>query len=189
MASIHYIIHHLIHSTCHPFTLSSIQHVINSPCHPFTMSSIHHVTDSPCHPYAMSFIHLVIGPISSFYLQVTIPEELHQKEFLVPLETTLARGASTLGKILLYLFFLCYLPLLLAPSNPPHSTINNIFPIAGAAKTYLYQRPLNYSTNLISNHGRNYVFALVVFDFILILNLVMPKINYITVVYSFLLIL
>ena len=53
------------------------------------MSSIHHLGQSPCHP----------GPLSSCHPQVTRPEELSQKVFLILLETTVARGASTPGQI------------------------------------------------------------------------------------------
>ena len=52
-------------------------------------------------------------------IQVTRPEEFNLKDFLVLLMTTLTKGASTLGQILLSFFCLCYLPLLLAPSDPP----------------------------------------------------------------------
>ena len=180
--------HSVISSPCHPVTLSSIHPAINShltccpfsmsssqdhgPCHPFTMSSIHRLSQSPCHS----------GPISSYHPQVTRPEEFNQKEFLVLLETTLARGASTLGKILLSLFCLCYLPLLLALSA------HNIFPTAGAAKTYLYCRPLNYF-NLGYNHGRHYssLCSCCVW-FYSNIDLVMPKIISISVLCSLLLI-
>ena len=117
--------HPVINSPCHPVTLSSIHPAINShlpcrpftfsssldhgPCHPFTMSSIQRLSQSPCHS----------GSISSYHFQVTRPEDLNQKEFPVLLEITLARGASTLGQILLSLFCLCYLPLLLESSDPP----------------------------------------------------------------------
>ena len=58
------------------------------------------------------------GLISSYDPQVTRPEEFNQKVFLVLLETTLARVASTLGQILLSLFVLCHHSLLLAPFDP-----------------------------------------------------------------------
>ena len=132
-------IHH--HGPCHPFMSSSHQFtmpsshlIIHSPCHQFTltMSSIHHAIQlgSWSLPFIYHVIHSLFtsqspshsDPISSYHPgwgQVTRPEELNHKEFLVLLETTLARGASTLGQILLSLFCLCYLPLLLAPSDPP----------------------------------------------------------------------
>ena len=69
--------------------MSSIHHVRHFPCQPFTMSSIHHVTHAPCQP----------GHISPCHPQVTRPEELNQKVFLVLLEHTVARGASTPGQI------------------------------------------------------------------------------------------
>ena len=136
--------HHVIHLPCKPVTISFIHNVINSPCHTVTLSSIHPAINSrlpchpftmsssqdhgPCHPFTMSSIHRLSqspwhsGPISSYHPQVTRPEELNQKEVLVLLETTLARFARTLGQILLSLFCLCYLPLLLAPSDLHSST-------------------------------------------------------------------
>ena len=71
------------HGPGHPFTMSSFHHLGQS-CHPFTISG-----QSPCHP----------GPLSSCHPQVTRPEELSQKVFLILLETTVARGASTPGQI------------------------------------------------------------------------------------------
>lgn len=53
------------------------------------MSTIHHVSHSPC----------PLGHISPCHPQVTRPEELNQKVFLVLLEHTVARGASTPGQI------------------------------------------------------------------------------------------
>ena len=61
---------HVVHSPCHPCTVSlvhhvtnspswstpSINHAIHSPFHQFNMSSIHHVIRTPCHPFAMSSI-------------------------------------------------------------------------------------------------------------------------------------
>ena len=58
----------------------------HGPCHPFTVSSICRLSQSPCHSVL----------ISSYHPQVMRPGELHQKEFLFLLETTLARVASTL---------------------------------------------------------------------------------------------
>ena len=83
----------IIHSPCHQFTLTMSSSQDHGPCHPFTMSSIHRLSQSPCHS----------GPILSYYPQGTRPGELNQKEFLLLLETIfpLARGASTLGQILL----------------------------------------------------------------------------------------
>ena len=118
-------IHHVINSLCHPATISSTHPDLNShlPCHPFTMSS--NQDHGPCHPFSMPSIHRFSqsphhsDSISSCHPQVTRPEELNQKVFLVLLETTLARGASTLGQILLSLFCMSYIFLLLAPYDPP----------------------------------------------------------------------
>ena len=140
--------HHVIHLPCQPVTMSFIHNAINSPCHPVPLSSIHPAINShlpchpfimsssqdhgPCHPFTMPSIHRLSqspchsGPISSYHPQVTRPEELNQKEVLVLLETTLARVASTLGQILLFLFCLFYIPLLLALlPTLPHSTAYN----------------------------------------------------------------
>ena len=95
------------HLPCHPVRI--MVHAIHFPCHPFSMPSIHRFSQSPYHS----------DSISSYHPQVTRPEELNQKVFLVLLETTLARGASTLGQILLSLFCMSYIFLLLAPSDPP----------------------------------------------------------------------
>ena len=54
-------IYHVIHSPCHPVTLSSIHYVIHSLCHPFTMSSIHYVIHSPCQPFTNSSINMSSG--------------------------------------------------------------------------------------------------------------------------------
>ena len=116
-------IHHVIQSPCHQFTMSSSPD--HGPCHPFTMSSIHCLSQSPCHS----------GPISSYHPQVMRPEELNQKVFLVLLETTVARGASS--------FFSC--AIFSSCSHPPtlpHSTANKHLPYSWSSYD-LFVRPLN----------------------------------------------
>ena len=116
----------------------------HGPCHPFTMSSIYRLSQSPFHS----------GPISSYHPQVTRPEELNQKVFLVLLETTLARGAS--------------------PFFP-------VLPFPSACTLWSYHIPLLEQLwhicikYILTNLVLDLVFDLVVFDSILILNIVMPK--------------
>ena len=122
-------IHNVINSPYHKVTLSSIHPAINShlPCHTFTMSSSQ--DHGPCHSFTMSSIHRLSqspshsGPISSYHPQVMRPEELNQKEVLVLLETTLARGRSSSP------FFSC--ATFTSCSHHPtltHSTANNHLP-------------------------------------------------------------
>ena len=115
-------IHNIINSPCHTVTLSSYHPAINShwPCHPFIMSSSQ--DHGPCHPFTVSASRHVTQALSH---HIT-PRWRDQKEVLVLLETTLARVASTLGQILLFLFCLFYIPLLLALlPTLPHSTAYN----------------------------------------------------------------
>ena len=177
-------IHHAIQTPYHPFTLPSIHtyHVIHSPCHPVRIMV--HAIHLPCHPFTVSASRNVIQalshPITPRWLDL---RSLTRKSSSSCWRPPWWGAPAPWGRSSSPFFACATFPSCLHPPTLPHSTANNIFLTAGAAKTYLFWRPLNYS-NLGSNHGRNYSsLALVVFDSILILNLVMPKINSISVVW------
>ena len=146
--------HLIIHSPCHQFTLtmSSIHHVIQLGS--WSMPSIYHVIHSPSQPVTMSFrSYLIISPPAGARWQDL--KSLTRKSSSSCWRPPWRGAPSPLGRSSSPFFACATFPSCSHPPTLPHSTANNIFPRAGAAKTYLYWRPLNYS-NLGSSHGRNY---------------------------------
>ena len=101
---------HAIH-LCHPVTMSFICHVIQSPCLSFTRQSNHHVIQSPCHPVTMPSIYHAINshsPCHPFTMSSS-QDDCPCHPFTMSYIHHLSQSPCHSG----------YLPLLLAPSDPP----------------------------------------------------------------------
>ena len=167
MLASHQVNHSLyfVYIPCHRFTMLSIYH--HGPCNPF-MSSSHHVIYLPWQPVTMSFIHDVINSLCH---PVTISSSHHDIQTLShPITPRWWDRRSLTRKSSLS----CWRPSSIQLEQLWHICIEHLW-------TILILDLVRAETIL--------VFGVVVFDSILILNLVMPKINCIFVVYSFLLIL
>ena len=149
-------IRHAIQWPYHPFTLASIHtyHVVHSPGHPVRIMV--HAIHLPCHPFIVFASHHVIQALSHVINPRWQDLRSLTRKSSLSCWTPPWRGAPAPWGWSSSPFFACATsPSCSHPPTLPHSTADNIFHTAGAAKTYLYSRPLNYS-NLRSNHGRHY---------------------------------
>ena len=164
--------YHVVHSPCHPVRI--MVHAIHLPCHPFTVSASHHVIPALSHP---------ITPRWRDLRSLTRKSSLScWRPPWLGAPATRTRSSSP------------FLPVL--PSPPACTLWPSSIPLPITSSLQLEQLrsicikdlKICLILNLIMVKAI-LVFAIVVFDSVLILSLVMPKNYSISVVYSFLLIL